>query len=211
MQVELDSCLFYGNSAYYGSAATAWENATLVMNNCTVVGNHSDQPVSGAVMLLAFYENPGLQLNNSIVAYNTGAEAVHCEGTPTISMTCNDIFGNSGGDYSGCIAGFAGTDNIQPESPCAPENNSCGQLLGAYPVGCAVCGDANCDDEINITDAVYIINYVFLGGNAPDPMSSGDTNCDEDVNVSDAVYLINYIFISGNSPCDIDGDAVPDC
>jgi uncharacterized protein (TIGR02145 family) len=32
-----------------------------------------------------------------------------------------------------------------------------------------VCGDANSDGLINVSDAVFIINYVFVGGDAPDP------------------------------------------
>lgn len=30
-----------------------------------------------------------------------------------------------------------------------------------------VCGDSNCDGGVNVGDAVYIINYVFKGGDAP--------------------------------------------
>ncbi|MBD3218802.1 MAG: hypothetical protein GF310_11025 [candidate division Zixibacteria bacterium] len=75
----------------------------------------------------------------------------------------------------------------------------------------AGCGDANGDTNVNISDAVYVINYVFIGGDPPDPLSSGDVNCDGTVNVSDAVWIINFIFIGGNDPCDTDGDGVPDC
>ncbi len=73
------------------------------------------------------------------------------------------------------------------------------------------CGDANGDDAVNVSDAVYIINYVFIGGPAPDPYETGDANCDEAVNVSDAVWIINYVFIGGNPPCDLNGDGQPDC
>ena len=72
-------------------------------------------------------------------------------------------------------------------------------------------GDANCDGSVNVSDAVYIINYVFAGGNPPDPMESGDCNCDGICNVSDAVMIINYVFAGGNDPCDTDGDGEPDC
>jgi hypothetical protein len=61
--------------------------------------------------------------------------------------------------------------------------------------------DANGDGTINVSDAVYIINYIFIGGPAPDPLLVGDANCDDTVNVSDAVYIINYIFIGGDPPC----------
>lgn len=74
-----------------------------------------------------------------------------------------------------------------------------------------ICGDANSDESINVSDAVKIINYVFTGGEAPDPFASGDANCDGDVNVSDAVKIINYVFVGGNAPCDTDGDGQPDC
>jgi hypothetical protein len=74
-----------------------------------------------------------------------------------------------------------------------------------------ICGDANSDDVVNVSDAVYIINYVFVGGDPPDPMESGDANCDDVCNVSDAVWIINYVFVGGNDPCDTNGDGEPDC
>jgi hypothetical protein len=73
------------------------------------------------------------------------------------------------------------------------------------------CGDANSDGLVNVSDAVYIINYVFTGGDPPSPLVAGNVNCDIGVNVSDAVWIINYIFVNGNEPCDWDGDGIPDC
>jgi hypothetical protein len=61
-------------------------------------------------------------------------------------------------------------------------------------------GDANGDGVINVTDVVYLINYLFIGGPAPNPLAAGDANCDGVVNASDVVYLINYLFISGPPP-----------
>ena len=64
-----------------------------------------------------------------------------------------------------------------------------------------VCGDANGDGTANISDAVFMIAYIFSGGDAPDPLLSGDANCDGSSNISDAVYMITYIFSGGPSPC----------
>jgi hypothetical protein len=64
-----------------------------------------------------------------------------------------------------------------------------------------VCGDANGDAAVNVGDAVYIINFVFKGGDAPNPIESGDANCDGQTNVGDAVYLINFVFKGGPNPC----------
>lgn len=66
-----------------------------------------------------------------------------------------------------------------------------------------VCGDADDNSSVTISDAVYLINYIFSGGPAPSPMESGDPNCDGLINISDAVYLINFIFSGGATPCAI--------
>jgi hypothetical protein len=64
-----------------------------------------------------------------------------------------------------------------------------------------VCGDADANEIVNISDAVYLIAYIFGGGSAPDPYPAGDADCNGIVNISDAVYLIAYIFGGGPAPC----------
>jgi hypothetical protein len=64
-----------------------------------------------------------------------------------------------------------------------------------------VCGDANSDDAVDISDAVHLITYIFSGGSAPEPLLAGDSNCDSAVDISDVVYLIAYIFSGGFTPC----------
>ncbi|MFH2055319.1 MAG: dockerin type I repeat-containing protein [bacterium] len=79
-------------------------------------------------------------------------------------------------------------------------------VLGDY-----IAGDANGDGIVNVTDAVFLIQYIFNHGPAPVPLVSGDANCDGLVNVTDAVYLIQYIFAGGPAPADPNGDGEPDC
>ena len=64
-----------------------------------------------------------------------------------------------------------------------------------------ICGDANADATVDISDAVYLISYIFSGGSAPEPLEAGDANCDQGIDISDAVYLISYIFSGGLAPC----------
>ncbi len=63
-------------------------------------------------------------------------------------------------------------------------------------------GDANDDGSHNVTDAVYLITYIFAGGSAPTPHSigSGDCDCNGTVNISDAVQIIAYVFGGGPIP-----------
>jgi hypothetical protein len=70
----------------------------------------------------------------------------------------------------------------------------------AYVKGIS-CGDANGDATVDISDAVYLIAYIFSGGSAPSPLLAGDANCDSTVDISDVVYLIAYIFSGGSAPC----------
>jgi hypothetical protein len=61
-------------------------------------------------------------------------------------------------------------------------------------------GDANGDGQVNLADAVYLVNYLFIGGPPPDPMDAGDANCSGDVDLADAVYIVNWLFIGGPPP-----------
>lgn len=82
----------------------------------------------------------------------------------------------------------AGASGYQPEP-------------ASFTIETYITGDANGDDLVNISDAVALIEYIFAGGPAPDPMECGDCNCDLIVNISDATYLIAYIFAGGPAPC----------
>ena len=89
----------------------------------------------------------------------------------------------------------------------APLNDAAGDSAGrAYVYSCEpyLCGDVNGDDEVNISDAVYLVKYIFKGGNPPqclDPYTAcSDANGNGEVTISDVVYLVNYVFKSGPEP-----------
>ena len=69
------------------------------------------------------------------------------------------------------------------------------------PSQCFICGDASGDHSVDISDAVYLISYIFGGGPGPAPYLAGDADCSQSVDISDAVYLIAYIFGGGAQPC----------
>ncbi len=63
-------------------------------------------------------------------------------------------------------------------------------------------GDADGSGTVTISDVVFLINYIFGGGPAPNPIESGDADCSGAVTISDVVYLINYIFAGTAAPCE---------
>jgi hypothetical protein len=64
-----------------------------------------------------------------------------------------------------------------------------------------LCGDVDGDGNVNVSDVVFLISFVFGDGPPPDPLEVGDVDCNGTINVSDVVYLINYVFGDGPEPC----------
>jgi hypothetical protein len=95
------------------------------------------------------------------------------------------------GDYS---------DQISLEAPDASNSPYLIDVNFHIQPSCeGICGDPSNDGKVNVSDVVYIINYVFIEGDPPQPvLACGDANGDSSVNVSDAVYTIGYIFVMGS-------------
>lgn len=72
----------------------------------------------------------------------------------------------------------------------------------SYHIYFRVAGDVDGDNTVSISDAVFMINWIFAGGIAPKPIVSADVNCDGLSSVSDVVHIVNYIFGGGAPPCD---------
>jgi hypothetical protein len=67
---------------------------------------------------------------------------------------------------------------------------------------CHFKGDVNADNVLDISDVVYMIQWIFNGGPTPIPAPLvGDVNCDLTTDISDCVYFIAYIFAGGPAPC----------
>jgi hypothetical protein len=58
-------------------------------------------------------------------------------------------------------------------------------------------GEVNADGEVNITDGIDLLNFLFLGGAPPEPVEAADINDDTSVDIGDAVYLFNFLFLGG--------------
>jgi len=160
-------------------------------------------------------------ISNNIIAFSSQGEAVYCSGSSSPVLTCCDVYGNEGGDWVGCIAGQADTNgnfsadplfcdtaasdyHLSKFSPCLPQYNSCGVLIGSLDLGCTgpyICGDANGDSLVTMDDVAFLQAFYFDCSSCPDPLGVADLNCDGSVDLADIIYLAAYLNGTGPEPC----------
>lgn len=87
-----------------------------------------------------------------------------------------------------------------PHSACEFDSTQGLFFDGVWGFQCCKCGDANGNGSFSISDVVKIIQYIFNGGAAPNPLCLGDANGSGTISISDAVKLIQYIFAGGSAP-----------
>jgi hypothetical protein len=65
------------------------------------------------------------------------------------------------------------------------------------------CGniDGDAGQNVDISDLIYLVEYMFGSGPAPDPFLSGDVNCDGTVDISDVIAMVDYMFGVGAAIC----------
>ncbi|MDX9856758.1 MAG: PQQ-dependent sugar dehydrogenase [candidate division Zixibacteria bacterium] len=67
-------------------------------------------------------------------------------------------------------------------------------------------GNVNADSEeaIDLSDLIWLVNYLFLGGPSPDCPAEANTNGDSggSIDLSDLIHLVNYLFLGGSAPAD---------
>ena len=61
-------------------------------------------------------------------------------------------------------------------------------------------GDVNSDGAIDLGDVVFLINYLFRGGTAPNPLRFGDPTAYCVVDLGDVIFLLNYLYRGGSLP-----------
>lgn len=74
-------------------------------------------------------------------------------------------------------------------------------LTPARAGGVFVRGDANGDERVSISDASYVLKYLFMGGSPPGCLDAADVEDDGRVNITDSIRLLKYLFMRGSLPC----------
>jgi hypothetical protein len=61
-------------------------------------------------------------------------------------------------------------------------------------------GNANADGKTDLSDALYVLGFLFLGGPGPSCLKAADTDDSGELDLTDAVYLLSYLFLGGPAP-----------
>ena len=61
-------------------------------------------------------------------------------------------------------------------------------------------GDTNADGEQNLTDAVFVLDFLFGGGDEPPCAKSADADDSGSVDLTDPVFLLKCLVAGGQPP-----------
>lgn len=143
------NCVFMNNTATVSGGAVWGKSASAEFRRCTFIGNVS---VSGAAV---FLNAGGTSIfADCLFAYNDSAQVIRVNRDEAMpGLYCCNIYGNPEGDWVDRIAGIelqGGNMSVNPmlcgdavsgyrlqaNSPCLPQFNDCGRLIGAIDELC---------------------------------------------------------------------------
>ena len=142
-EAYLDRVTFTENSdAWSGGALALYHVPSAELTHLTLCRNSA--AVGGGIH--CYYSSPNVL--DSILAFSGGGKGIYCSTGSNPTLTCCDIYGNAGGDELCGVDGggnfsadplfcgeASGDLRLHPESPCLPDNNTCGVLIGAEGAG----------------------------------------------------------------------------
>ncbi len=153
LHAEIIDCTFWDN---LGDCIAMGAQYDALLSNCSFVANWGADAADIRWICLDDYGPAELALQNCIFAHRSEGEVlIHEDGYPQceFSVSCTDVYRRIGNGWTGPLESFenlngnfatdprfcdwpAGDLTLSNLSPCMPENNSCGVLIGAEEQGC---------------------------------------------------------------------------
>ena len=174
----LEDVVFFGNQAvkYTGGNGSnrgggLFANGDIELRGATFVENHTELGAGAAI----YIEGGTLTLERAIIAFSSPGDMY--PGTAVVGTTvasCCLAYGNAEGDWVGGLSGQGGAagnmtadpqfcDRAQGDlsvtdlSPCLPEHNACGLLVGALGMGCLGHAPSAFTASTNRSDGIELV------------------------------------------------------
>jgi hypothetical protein len=142
----------FSNSVCWQNTATLYAGVAYLADATQGFFDYNTFVENFAPLASSLFLSSSFYLDNNIIAWGNSSPVQGTGGGVTVF--CNDIYGNTGGDYLGPLTGYLGTDSnisqdpqfcgitdgylaLQSDSPCAPDHSPCSsEPIGALPVEC---------------------------------------------------------------------------
>lgn len=114
-----------------------------------------------------------------------------------------ELFLSSPGYYPGRHSTGAGGAGAILVSECANPTDIGDIPLYQVPLGTGIRfirGYINADSKTDLSDAIFLLEYLFRGGGAPTCQLAADINDDNKVDLSDTIFMLNHLFLGGPVP-----------
>ncbi len=134
-----------------------------------------------------YYTEEGVYLDDIENIDVFGSEVLIASG---VTDTFHTFTGKPTGEYWYRVAAVDAQNQMSRRSPLA--------YTKVYQA--ILYGDADGSGTVNVADVTYLVNYLFKGGPAPNPLELGDADCSGTINVADLTFLIDYLFKGGPAP-----------
>ncbi len=172
-----------------------WEEATLVTPDAYDVDFYLAPCGSGGGRISGVISSDGSPLEGALVYAQANGEV---KGSARSSSEGGYVInGLLPGTYTVSASKVSYHDGSYPDPVEIGSGKVSGVDIELPPVQV---GDVTGDGLIDIEDVLYLINYLYKNGLAPDPLPAGDANCDGVIDLGDVLYLISYLYKGGPAP-----------
>lgn len=202
--LSITDCVFNSNSSDDLGGAISSNDPCEISRN-TFYDNGATIDGGGSI----YFSGSDLALTRNIIANSSEGGGLETASGATVTFACNDFWNNTGGDIGGehspadvdantiflnpYFCDIANGDFlIVDNSPCAPENSPCGQLIGKYGVGCSgpnVIATTPLQNEVDINKNMLIM-------------------ADFDVPMDEATITLDNVLLSGEYSGSYEGNLV---
>jgi len=165
-------------------------------------------PISGTLVTYAMRDRAGyseVYIDGNWQTVDIMVSFIARNWTVTQTMVGLDMDGSNGWSFSWTPTGIGEDSLTYFRARTKDATNIKGYDVALFRYNCSenyVKGDFNDDSSVDITDLMYLIEFIVKSGPAPEGGAGrADCNCDNYINVADIVYYMNYFFGSSNEPC----------